>query len=224
MIPRFPSLAYKLTILTNLVKFKPVKIVEIVCHPQPGSFTFTLAAAARQTLQGMGHEVFFHDLYREGFDPVLGQPELARSISLDSVVQAHSTELSASDGLLVFHPDWWGMPPALLKGWVDRVFRQGVAYSYDGEDFAERKWTPLLTGKKGLVFCTSDAESRGSPRTLETLWTDVILGRCGMQAACHVMRDMSRSDTASRHAWVQFVVRTVGERFPAGTGRVEGHF
>ena len=47
--------------------------------------------------------------------------------------------------------------PAVLKGWLDRVFRQGVAYELGGEA-EEKDWTPLLTGKKGLVFCTSDAK------------------------------------------------------------------
>jgi len=191
-----------------------MKIVEILCHPRPGSFNLALAATARQTLQSMGHEVLLHDLYREGFDPVLAAPELARSISLDSLVQTHCSELSASDGLLVFHPDWWGQPPAMLKGWVDRVFRQGVAYDNDGEDFGERKWSPLLKGKKGLVFCTSDARENDAPDTLETLWTRSILGRCGMKSACFVIKDMTRTDTASRRQWLEFMVGTITEWFP----------
>jgi NAD(P)H dehydrogenase (quinone) len=210
----FDLSTYKLTILTNLVKFKAMKIVEILCHPRPGSFNLALAATARQTLQSLGHEVFLHDLYREGFDPVLGAPELARSISLDGLVQVHCTELSSSDGLLVFHPDWWGQPPAMLKGWIDRVFRQGVAYDSDGEDFGERKWTPLLSGKKGLVFCTSDARENDTPDTLDTLWTKAVLGRCGMESACFVIKDLTRTDTASRRQWLEFMVGTITEWFP----------
>ena len=78
----------------------------------------------------------------------------------------------------------------MLKGWIDRVFRQGVAYELEGEEDSEKEWKPLLTGKKGLVFCTSDAEEDEPPGTLETLWTDAILGRCGMKAECLVIRDM----------------------------------
>ena len=48
-----------------------MKIVEILCHPRPGSFNLALAASARETLQSLGHEVILHDLYKEGFDPVL---------------------------------------------------------------------------------------------------------------------------------------------------------
>ena len=190
-------------------------VMEVLCHPRPGSFNLALAANAKETLLSLGHEVILHDLYKEGFDPVLSAPELARSYSLDGRVQAHCQELASAGGLLVFHPDWWGQPPAILKGWLDRVFRQGVAYDLDGDDLSEKGWTPLLNGKKGLVFCTSDAEEGETPRTLETLWTDVILGRCGMEAACHVIRDMRRVDPAARKEWMEFMVRTITEWFPA---------
>lgn len=199
-----------------------MKIVQVLCHPRPESFNLALAATAQESLRSLGHDVILHDLYKEGFDPVLGAPELARSFSLDGLVQAHCRELAACDGLLIFHPDWWGQPPAVLKGWLDRVFRQGVAYDLDG-DAEEKDWTPLLKGKKGLVFCTSDArdddkstEYGGAvPRTLETLWTDVILGRCGMKSECHVIRDMRRADAAARRAWRDSMIDTITEWFPA---------
>jgi len=205
--------------LTNLVKFIAMKVLEILCNPRPGSYNLALAATAQERLVALGHEVMLHDLYKEGFDPVLSAPELARSYSLDGLVQAHCSELLAADGLLIIHPDWWGQPPALLKGWVDRVFRQGIAYDLEGDEFTEKGWKPLLTGKTGLVFCTSDAEGNGQVRTLETMWTDQILGRCGMSASCHVLRDMRRTDPAARRSWLDFMVRMLEEKFPAGSDR-----
>ncbi len=190
-----------------------MRILEILCHPKPGSFTHYLAVKAGDELSRMGHEVLFHDLYQERFGPVLDQSELARSYSLDELVQAHCREISACDGLLVFHPDWWGQPPALLKGWIDRVFRQGIAYELEGGDSSEKSWKPLLTGKKGLVFCTSDAEE-SAPRTLETLWEKAVLGRCGMEASCHVIRGLRSADPAARRAWQERMVVTLRERFP----------
>ena len=145
-----------------------MKIVEILCNPRPGSYNLALAASAAEKMQSLGHEVLVHDLYKEGFDPVMEPSELARSYSLDGLVQVHCNDLAAADGLVVFHPEWWGQPPAVLKGWIDRVFRQGVAYDLEGEEFSEKGWKPLLTGKKGLVFITSDAEAQAA-RTLEAL-------------------------------------------------------
>ncbi len=201
--------------MTNLVKFNEMKIVEILCNLRPGSFNLALAAGAREKLRSLGHEVMLHDLYREGFDPVMEASELARSYSLDDMVQVHCQELASADGLVVFHPEWWGQPPAVLKGWIDRVFRQGVAYDLEGEEFSSEKgWKPLLSGKKGLVFCTSDAMN-GSARVLESLWTDVVLGRCGMKAECHVLREMRRTDPPARRAWIELMETRLEEWFPA---------
>jgi putative NADPH-quinone reductase len=190
-----------------------MRILEILCNPRTGSFTHALAASARRTLSGSGYEVLVHDLYAERFDPVLDPPELARNFSIDGLVQSHCTELAAADGLVIFHPDWWGQPPAVLKGWIDRVFRQGVAYDLEGPDEGEKTWKPLFTRKRGLVFCTSDADN-DAPKTLETLWEKSILGRCGMKAACHVLRDMRHSDPASRRAWLESMTKTLKEWFP----------
>lgn len=191
-------------------------ILEVLCNPRPGSFTLALAASAKETLSGLGHEVLLHDIHKERFDPVLDAPELARSFSLDALVQTYCRELGACDGLVVLLPDWWGQPPAVLKGWVDRVFRQGVAYDLEGRDYSEKSWKPLLTGKKGLVFCTSDADEKTAPRTLEMLWEKAVLGRCGTKAACHVMRDLRRTDPAVRRARLSFMTHTLEEWFPRG--------
>jgi NAD(P)H dehydrogenase (quinone) len=190
-----------------------MKLVEILCNPRPGSYNLALAASAGEKLKSLGHDVILHDLYEEGFNPVMEAPELARSFSLEGLVQVHCNDLAAADGLLVFHPDWWGQPPAVLKGWIDRVFRQGVAYELEGDDFSEKGWKPLLSGKKGLVFCTSEAEP-DSARTLEALWVHSVLGRCGMEASCHVLRDMRSTDPAARRAWLEFVLATIEEWFP----------
>ena len=190
-----------------------MKILEILCHPRPGSFNHTLASSARDTLSALGHTVLFHDLHGEGFDPVLDSSELSRLYSLDDLVQEHSRQLAEAEGLLIFHPDWWSQPPAMLKGWVDRVFRQGVAYELEGEEGSEKKWKPLLVGKKGLVFCTSDAEQGERPGALESLWKDAILGRCGMAAQCFVVRDMRGPDPSRRRDWMKFVTTTLGRVF-----------
>jgi putative NADPH-quinone reductase len=195
-----------------------VKILLIVCHPNTGSFNHSVALQARQTLEDLGHEVALHDLYAEGFNPVLPAPELARRFSFDPVVQLHSSELGGADGLLIFHPDWWGEPPAMLKGWIDRVLRPGIAYEYEGEEFLEKKKIPLLGGKKGIVFCTTnerdDAGEAGGVEILKKLWTRRILGYCGMDASCHVLNDTFHSDGHKRGAWVSFVKSILSESFP----------
>jgi NAD(P)H dehydrogenase (quinone) len=199
-------------------------ILELLCNPRPASFNHAMAARARKLLLEAGHEVLFHDLYEEGFDPVLNAPELARGLSLDPLVQAHTRDLEAAEAVLIFHPDWWGGPPALLKGWVDRVLRQGVGYDLEGEEFSNKDWKPLLAGKRALVFATSDLEEGESASLIDAFWTRLVLGKCGMEAECHVLSKLRRLGPRERAAWMSGLEARLAEKFPAppapgGAGR-----
>jgi putative NADPH-quinone reductase len=193
-----------------------MRILSIVCHPQPASYNHTLVAAVRRTLERLGHQVMAHDLYSESFDPVLSGAELARRFTFDEQVQRYWTELTAAGGLLLVHPDWWGQPPALLKGWVDRVLRPGVAYEFEGEEFSPKRRIPLLGGKKALVFSTTDAPQGEEPDTLRTLWIERVFRFCGIQeAACHILYGMRGSSPAQRQDFLEFATRTAAAWFPA---------
>jgi len=199
-----------------------VRILLILCHPEEGSFNHAVAARARETLTAAGHEVFFHDLYREGFDPVLPGPEFRRGVSFDDQVVRHTQELGSSGGLVFVHPEWWGQPPALLKGWVDRVLRPGVAYELAGEEFVEQAPVPLLGDKAALVFATRDAAARSG--LLERLWMEGVFAFCGIRnAACHVLHGVRHLGPAERNAWLAQVGRNLLAFFPPvqGPGAVE---
>lgn len=190
-----------------------VQILLILCHPQAGSFNHAVASRARETLAAVGHEVLFHDLYLEGFDPVLAGPEFRRGVSFDEQVVRHTAELITCGGLVFVHPEWWGQPPALLKGWVDRVLRPGVAYELSGEELSEQAPVPLLGGKAALVFATRDAAARSG--LLERVWLEGVFAFCGiLSAACHVLHDLRRLGPAERSAWLAQVGQTLLRFFP----------
>ena len=119
-----------------------MNIFVLIGHQQPGSFCHAIAATAVEELKAAGHEVVYHDLYAEQFDPILPHEEIPKDAALDPVVEQHCREVAAADGYIVVHPNWWAMPPAILKGWLDRVLRQGVAYQF-GPGGVE----PLLAGR-----------------------------------------------------------------------------
>ena len=156
-------------------------VLIILGHQRPGSFCHAIAQTAIDQLQAAGHDVTYHDLYVERFDPILPHDEIDKEAVQTSVVQRHCDELVKADGYLVIHPNWWGQPPAILKGWVDRVLRQGVAY-----DFGPEGVIPHLTGKTAVVFTTSNTprdvelELFGDP--LENLWKNCIFGFCGVRS------------------------------------------
>lgn len=99
-----------------------MRIQAIIAHPRRSSFCYALFDRAVQTLSQAGHDLIVHDLYAEGFDPVLREDEAftvgdeiedALSRSKDPIVNSHRQELALVDGLLVCHPNWWGKPPAM---------------------------------------------------------------------------------------------------------------
>jgi putative NADPH-quinone reductase len=157
-----------------------MNVLVILGHQRPGSFCHAIAATAVGRLRALGHEVTFHDLYADGFDPIMPHAETLKEADLPPAIQRHCDEVRAADGLIVVHPNWWGQPPAILKGWVDRVFRQGVAYEFGPGGAVVQH----LQGKRALVFTTSNTprdmelELFGDP--LENLWKNCIFGFCGV--------------------------------------------
>ena len=114
-----------------------------------------------------------HDLYAERPDPVLSGAEIARRMSIDPQIQLYARELRQSDLLVVVHPDWWGGPPALLKGWVDRVFRPGVGYDWEGDEFDEKTHVPLLGSTRLHVFITSDRDEDEPSAAVGAVWGEL---------------------------------------------------
>lgn len=162
-----------------------MNILIVLGHPVPGSFNHALAAAARDTLRTDGHCVTFHDLYAEGFDPLLPAQEIPDSAPLPPKIQRHCTELRAADGIVIVHPNWWGQPPAILKGWIDRVFRPGVAYRFLEGDGGEGVPVGLLKAQAAVVLNTANTpavreqEVFGDP--LEALWKKCLFDLCGVR-------------------------------------------
>ncbi len=101
-----------------------MKYTVVLAHPRPGSFNHAIADTVCATLRDKGHEAVLHDLYAERFDPVLSAAEIeADEADLPQEIQAAMRDLRESAGLVFVHPNWWGGPPAILRGWIDRVVR-----------------------------------------------------------------------------------------------------
>ena len=109
----------------------------ILAHPNPGSFNHAIVTTAADVLHQGGHEVILHDLYREQFPPLFSAAEIQKNAKLDSAVARQCAEIAQADGIIIVHPNWWGMPPAILKGWIDRVLRPEVAYRFVEGDKGE---------------------------------------------------------------------------------------
>jgi NAD(P)H dehydrogenase (quinone) len=109
-----------------------LKLLYVFCHPDPNSYGAAITAAARKALEDQGHEVKFIDLYAEGFNPILSLEEktnyLPNSAYNIALLQPHVDALRWAEGLIVYFPTWYYGPPAMLKGWFERVWLPGVTF------------------------------------------------------------------------------------------------
>jgi NAD(P)H dehydrogenase (quinone) len=197
-----------------------MKISIVLAHPDPASFNAAIGKVVRETLMKDGHVVAYHDLYAEQFDPLLQRDEIPKEAQLDPVLRRHCEEIAHAEGIVVVHPNWWGQPPAILKGWVDRVLRPGTAYEFLEGDGGEGVPQGLLRAHTALVFNTSNTAPErevavfGDP--LERIWKDCIFGLCGVSRFYRqTFGIMVLSTPAQRTSWLQAVTDTVRYYFPS---------
>lgn len=195
-----------------------MKILLVLGHPDPASFNAGLARALNDALREAGHDVIFHDLCAEGFPAAIPPAEFPKNAELEHYLKIHCQELAFAEGIVIVHPNWWGMPPAVLKGWVDRVFRPGVAYEFLEGDDGEGVPKGLLKARVAVVFNTGNTppqrerEVFGDP--LERLWRDCIFDLCGVKEFHRRLFGMVvTSSPEQREAWIKEAVDLAREVF-----------
>lgn len=141
-----------------------MNVLLVYAHPEPTSFTAALKEVSIDTLRAAGHTVEVSDLYAEGFDPVGGRKDFTTSADparfhyqseqefacindgFAPDIAREQARVARADLLILHFPMWWGGPPAIVKGWLDRVMSFGFAYR-DGTRFA----TGLFNQKAGQI-------------------------------------------------------------------------
>lgn len=195
-----------------------MRISVILAHPDPASFNAAIAQTAVQTLTANGHQVCFHDLYQEKFDALLPAAEMIRKADLPPVIKQHCDEIAAAEGIVIVHPNWWGQPPAILKGWVDRVIRQGVAYEFLDGDSGEGIPNGLFRARTAVVYNTSNTETEREQNVfndpLETIWKNCIFGLCGVADVHRRTFNVIITSTQSlRENWLHTVTQDINRLF-----------
>lgn len=179
-----------------------MKALVVLAHPNTRGFNHAICDSIVTELKKT-HEIIFLDLYRESFDPSIPQSEIQRKFSFDETILKYNQYVAQADVLVFLHPDWWGGPPAVLKGFIDRVFRPGVAYEFEGTEFLSKSKTPLLAGKKALVFNTTDYKKPEGEYAPSLIWKHNIFEYCGIpDAQIHTFFDTYGSTFEDRHAWI----------------------
>ncbi len=160
----------------------------IVAHPAGRSFTGTMAKAYADALVAHGHDPLMRDLYRMDFDPRLRAGEVPRpeGFAPGEDVKAERELLQDVQAFAFFYPVWFNAPPAILKGYIDRVFGMGFGYGM-GQNGNE----PLLVGRSVVSITSSGAPKSwmvetGAWDAMRKLFDEHVAGVCGLAVLDHL--------------------------------------
>ncbi len=171
-------------------------VLIVHAHPEPKSLTSALKTLAVETLTAHGHAVRVSDLYAMGWEAVAdrgdftspAQPDRLRyaaesqhafaSGTQTADIAAEQEKLLWADAVLFSFPMWWFSMPAILKGWVDRVFAYGFAYgvgTHGGERWGDRYGEGTLRGRRAMLTVTiGGREPHYSPRGVNGRLDDLL--------------------------------------------------
>lgn len=140
----------------NLIGGFKMDAVVIYAHPNPKSFNHAIKEKVVETLKNMNKTFELLDLYSTKFNPVLTAEELYNIFvngKVSDEIRQHQEVIAKTKTLIFIHPIWWSGMPAILKGYIDRVFTYGFAYKEENDSIIG-----LLSDKKVLIINTFGAD------------------------------------------------------------------
>lgn len=191
-----------------------MRVLVVFCHPDPDSFVAAARDRALTGLEQAGHDVRLTDLYAEGFEPAMtcAERRAHKEPGVAPELQRHADDLAWAEALVLVYPTWWSAQPAMLKGWIDRVWVAGVAWELPTGKNVLR---PMLRQVRRIVVVTT----HGSPK-----WLNALEGEAGKRTVTRSLRAMcsrrtrttwcalyglDTCDAAKRTAFLDRVERTV---------------
>lgn len=184
----------------------PQKILVIQGHPRTESLCGALAEAYADGARERAHEVRRLDLASLHFDPIL-HAGFAGPQALEPALLEAQQQLAWANHLVFVYPVWWGGPPAVLKGFVDRTFLPGFAFKYKENSSL---WDKLLKGKSARLIVTADSPGwwlalvTGNPAV--KLMKGPVLDFCGVSPVrTTVLPQVRKSSVERRASWLREV-------------------
>ncbi len=158
----------------------------VFCHPDPTSFAAAVRDRVVAALRGSGHDVRVTDLYADGFAPRLTAAERRahmtpfdeRPPALRDPIERHVADLRWCEALVLVYPTWWSGQPAMLKGWIDRVWVRGVAWDLPDHAATLRPGLPHI---RRIVAVTTHGSSK---------FVNALEGEAGKRTVTRALRAM----------------------------------
>lgn len=177
----------------------------VIAHPDPSSLTHAIAGRIGEAIgaAGAGNSVAHADLMAEGFDPRFNLQDQALFRGTGAVpadVAAEQARLDAADTLVLVYPLYWWSFPALLKGWIDRVFTQGWAYQEGADGKVQKKLQRLCVHLVGVGGAGAEMiERRGYGAAMKTQIDMGIFDYCGARVLSSELLLDADSGAAQAH-------------------------
>lgn len=170
-------------ILKLVMEDELMKALIIFGHPNPDSFNGLILDVVKKKLTEKGCEFIVKNLYASNFNPMLTMGDFIKmkngTVSDDVAIE--HLDVGWADALVFIYPVWWCGPPAIVKGWFDRVMTDGFAFTFktDGSHVG------LLQNKRALVLTTSamkqgQMNQKGLTVAMENIILQGIMNYCGI--------------------------------------------
>jgi len=181
-----------------------MKNLIIYAHPNSASLNHFFKQTVVESLEKKGEEVIVRDLNEINFNPVLSLEDMQgqRMGKVADEIKTEQDFISWADQIIFIYPIWWTGMPAIMKGFIDRVFSYGFAYRYD-----QGVQKGLLTGKKAIIInshgkSNAEYEAMGMDKAL-ALTSDIgIFTYCGLEIQKHFYFDKAdRASAESIEGW-----------------------
>ena len=197
-----------------------MKHLVVYAHPNPASLSHAMKDLLVETYRSQGSEVVVRDLYALGFDPVLKGSDFAamKAGNLPADITTEQGHITWADAITVISPVWWTGLPAMLKGYIDRVYLYGFAYQYGAEGVEG-----LLTGKKVLLVSNHGTpadiyDAIGMHKAMSQTQDDGIYRFSGMEVVDHLyFGSVPSVDDATRKGYLDQLKAAATRHFGAVT-------
>ena len=186
-------------------------ITIVYCHPYTKSFNHSILQAVTDLLTERGDEYDVINLYGEGFNPVLDSAGLAlysKGETEDEMVGRYQLALTRAESVIFIFPIWWGMMPAMLKGFIDKVFLKGTIYDTTPEGIL----IPCLSISKTVVVTTSEEPTAVLEPFMQGYFTEQVLNTVGMDNVTWLNCDKVKSGSEThRKEFIADVLEAVAK-------------
>lgn len=186
-----------------------LNLLVVVAHPGE-SLTKAIATEVVASGRRAGAHVKVHDLYADDFDPRMPLTEVGSTTFGDALTARYAADVLAADAVVVVHPVWFFHAPAIIKGWVDRVMREGVVY-----DIAGSVATSRLRARALHVFNSANAPAEVEAALggqLEKFWLEVVFGSTALSYSRRTLyAKVAASSATDRQGWLTDVRRKTEE-------------